>query len=128
MRYLQYLASAVVVGGGLYLLLSIAFDFAYAAKMAAVTAPLALWTGRLITAYRTSVITRRMPMLDGGPTRAGAFWSFRPDVYERRPGFDYFKGYFVKEAAVLALLWLLFLSIPLMELLAGAGLVERQPL
>lgn len=46
MRYLQYLASAVVVGGGLYLLLSIAFDSAYAAKMAAVTAPLALWTGR----------------------------------------------------------------------------------
>lgn len=72
MRYLQYLAFAVMVGGGLYLLLSIAFDSAYAAKIAAATAPLALWTGRLITAYRTSVITRRMPMLDGGPTRAGA--------------------------------------------------------
>jgi hypothetical protein len=82
-----------------------------ARALALVSLPLSLWTARLITAWRHGIITRRMPMLDGGPTRAGHFWSFRPDVYERRPGFDHFKGYFVKEAALLLLLWAMLLSV-----------------
>lgn len=116
MKYLVYAAYAALLYCMLYAVLALVFTGPeLAARFALPTLPLCLWTGRLIHAARRGVITRRMPGLDGGPTRSGQFWSFRPDVYERRAGFDYFKGYFLKECGVLALLWFLFLAGPVMQ-------------
>jgi len=50
-----------------------------------------------MVAFRKGTITRRIPLLDGGPVKSGQFWSFFPDVYKRKPGFDGFKGYFSRK-------------------------------
>jgi hypothetical protein len=125
MRFLRYIGYAIPISGVLFLLLWIFLDAGQASDWVIVTLPLSIWTGRLITALRTGVITRRMPMLDGGPVMAGLFFSFTPEVYKRRPGFDYFKGYWFKEACVVLLLWLMFLGGPIHKILFGMGLVAR---
>ncbi len=78
--------------------------------------PPALWTLRLIVARRSGRISRRMPMLDGGPAMAGLFFAFRPEIYVRQGGFDNFTGYWIKECACCLLLWLLCLGPILMAL------------
>jgi len=116
MKYLAYAIYAALLYCTLHVVLSrIVVGPELAATFALPTLPLCVWTGRLVHAARRGVITRRMPALDGGPTRRGQFWSFRPDVYKRRPGFDNFKGYFIKECSVLALLWVLFLAGPVLQ-------------
>lgn len=118
MKWLGRLAWTLVLSLTLWAVLRVLTDPRHAFAQTVVTLPLSLWTARLITSWKRGVITRRIPMLDGGPTRAGHFWSFRPDVYERRPGFDDFKGYFIKEAAVLLLLWVTLLAISVNEVVS----------
>ncbi len=80
-----------------------------------------LWTARLIVARRSGRISRRMPMLDGGPAMAGVFWSFQPEIYQRRGGFDNFTGYWIKECACCLLLWLIGLGPALIALNRAFG-------
>jgi len=119
MKWLGRLGWTLVLTLTLWVSLRLLTEPRHARAMALASLPLSLWTARLIAAWRQGVITRRMPMLDGGPTRSGQFWSFRPDVYERRPGFDHFKGYFIKEAVVLLLLWVMLLSV------SASGIASR---
>ena len=118
MKYLRYLLLAAVISVLLLPLLTLAMGWERALGYLVVLAPLSLWTARLIEALRSGRVTRRMPMLDGGPAMSGLFWSFSPEVYERRPGFDNFKGYVLKECACCFLLWLMLLGGPLAQLFA----------
>lgn len=121
MKYLLYLLVAAAVNALLFPLLALLLGASDAVALIIVLTPLSLWTARLIVAIRRGRITRRMPMLDGGRVMAGLFWSFNPEVYERRPGFDNFKGYVFKESMCCLLLWILFLSAPLAQALDGLG-------
>ena len=121
MKYLRYLAYAIAIQCALYVLLALLSSADYAFAVSIITAPVALWSGRLIEAKRSGIITRRMAMLDGGPTRAGHFWSFRPDIYRRQKGFDNFKGYLFKECMCGLLLWTMFLSVSIIKILSDAA-------
>ncbi len=72
-----------------------------------------------MVAYKSGVNTRRIPMLDGGSTMEGDFWSFTPDVYVREPGFDNFKGYYIKELLACFLVWVLILAPAFIKLFDG---------
>lgn len=112
MKYLKYLSIAALIDGAILLLVLLFSSLEKAVPASVIAFPSALWTARLIVAWHSGLITRRFKMLDGGLTFKGAFWSFFPDVYERRSGFDNFKGYFVKEALLCGLVWLMFVVIP----------------
>ncbi len=125
MKYLKYLLVMLVIDGSVFLALAIVSSPGYAIQIATIVLPLSLWTARLVVAHRRGEITRRMQFLDGGPVFASNFWKFRPEVYERRPGFDYFKGYFFKEAIACFLGWVMFLSIPVVKVLHDFGFDVR---
>lgn len=121
MRYLKYLLIALIVDGLVFLILMPLSSVRYATQMAIILFPLCLWTARLIVAHRSGEITRRMPLLDGWAVFAGVFWRFRPQAYRRRPDFDNFKGYLIKESLACFLGWAMFLSIPLVKVLHDFG-------
>lgn len=122
MKYLRYLLVAAVIDAALFPFLVLLMGWPGAGRFVIVITPLSLWSARLIVAVKSGTITRRMPMLDGGPTMRGMFWIFRPDVYVREEGFDYFKGYVFKEAMCCLLLWIMFATVPISHYLGrGAG-------
>ncbi|MFK7966523.1 MAG: hypothetical protein AB8C46_21365 [Burkholderiaceae bacterium] len=121
MKFIKYVAIATVICFGIYAVIWLLSSSEYARSVAIISTPLALWTARLIVTFRTGVITRRMRMLDGGPLAAGQFFSFRPDVYIRKPGFDNFKGYAIKESFFCLLGWVLVLSPVLIQILQNYG-------
>jgi len=120
-KLIQYLLLAIVICIFVFLILSIFSDEEFAFSISILCFPLALWSARLMVAFRKGTITRRIPLLDGGPVRSGQFWSFFPDVYKRKPGFDGFKGYFFKETVCCTFFWLMFLLPALMQILRDAG-------
>jgi len=124
-KYLEYLLIGLIVDGVIFLVLAAVSSIEYAGQIAIVVFPLCLWTARLSVANRSGEITRRVPMLDGGPVFAGVFWRFGPEVYRRKPGFDNFTGYFIKESLACFLLWAMFLSIPLLKVLHDFGFDVR---
>jgi hypothetical protein len=124
-KYLKYLLIMLIIDGLVFLALTMVSSAGYATQIAIIVLPLSLWTARLIVAHRSGEITRRMQFLDGGPAFSGNFWRFRPEVYKRRPGFDNFKGYFIKESLACFLGWAMFLSIPLVKVLHDFGFDVR---
>ncbi len=125
MKYIKYLLIMLIIDGLVFLVLAIFSSVGYAIQIAIIVLPLSLWTARLIVAHRSGEVTRRMRFLDGGPVFAGNFWCFRPEVYKRRPGFDNFKGYFIKETLACFLGWVMFLSIPVVKVLHDFGFDVR---
>ena len=119
MKYLHYLLLALAIDALLMPALVLLLGWDFAIGFVVLVTPLSLWTARLWVALRRGRITRRMPMLDGGPAMQGLYWSFRPEVYERRPGFDNFTGYVFKESLCCGFLWILFALAPV------AGFLER---
>ncbi len=109
-KYLRYLIIAAIIDAVIYLALGAFFEWDRARDVAIVVSPLSLWAARLYVGIRRGKITRRMPMLDGGPTMKGVFWRFHPEIYVRSSGFDNFKGYVFKECLFCLLLWVMFLS------------------
>lgn len=71
MRYLKYLMFAGAIDAVVYLGFGIIADWDKARDIAIVVSPLCLWSARLFVAIRSGKVTRRMPMLDGGPTMKG---------------------------------------------------------
>ena len=125
MKYIKYLLIALIIAGVVFLALAIVSSVKYATQIAILLLPLSLWTARLIVAHSIGEITRRMPCLDGGAVFAGHFWRFSPEVYKREPGFDNFKGYFIKESLACFLGWAMILSISLVKVLDDFGFHVR---
>ena len=125
MKYLLYVCIAMLVDGIIFLSIWLFSSRSYATQIAIIVFPLAIWTARLIVAWRSGLITRRFKMLDGGAVFKGNFWSFFPEVYQRRQGFDNFKGYFVKEVIFCGFCWMMFLSIPILKVLHDMGFPVR---
>ncbi len=118
-RYLKYLGISAGIVVPFYFFFFLVSSPKHATSIAVISFPLALWSARLMVAYKSGVITRRLPMLDGGPAREGDFLSFTPDIYVREPGFDYFKGYFIKEFLACFLVWVLIMAPAFMKLFDG---------
>ena len=125
MKYIKYLLITLIIDGLVFLALTIVSSVEYATQIAILVLPLSAWTARLIVAHSTGEITRRMPFLNGGAVFAGQFWRFSPEVYKREPGFDNFKGYFIKESLACFLVWAMFLSISLAKVLHDFGFDVR---
>ena len=120
-KYIKYILIGLTIDVLIYAAFTILSSTEYAKSIAIIVFPLALWSARIIVAFQIGVVTRRLPMLDGGEVRESDFWSFNPDVYIRKPGFDYFKGYLFKEVCCCLLLWALFVSPAIMKVLSDRG-------
>jgi hypothetical protein len=124
-KYIKYLLITLIIDGLVFLALTIVSSVEYATQIAILVLPLSVWTTRLIVAHSIGEITRRMPCLNGGALFAGYFWRFSPEVYKRKPGFDIFKGYFIKESLACFPGWAMFLSISLVKVLNDFGFHVR---
>ena len=125
MKYIKYLLITLIIDGLVFLALTIVSSVEYATQITILVLPLSIWIARLIVAHSIGEITRRMPCLNGGALFAGQFWRFGPEVYRREPGFDNFKGYFIKESHACFLVWAMFLSISLVKVLDDYGFHVR---